>query len=188
MRHRRRALSGAGGRGVPPYPAGQQEIPGRRRAAAHLLQDHRRDAGGVRLSGAGDGPQGGHRRSPAHCRPHRGHRAAAAGPAVPAPAGKLRAGAARHGVGQVPRAVRRPAAPADRRPAGRGAEEHSGQVRRGVHVRPEAGAAQSGKRLSGGLPWLRGLQSGGVHVGHHGGELPAAPLPLPQVQEHGVRH
>ena len=75
---------------------------------------------------------------------------------------------------------------ADRGPPECGAGRHSGQVRRGVHVRPEAGAAELGKRLPGGLPWLRGLVSGGLHVRHHGGQLPAAPLPLPQVQEHRV--
>ena len=32
-----------------------QEVPGRQRAAAHLLQDHRRDAGGVCLPGEGEG-------------------------------------------------------------------------------------------------------------------------------------
>ena len=41
LRHRRRPLPGAGGRGVPPHPAGLQEVPGRQRPAAHLLQDHR---------------------------------------------------------------------------------------------------------------------------------------------------
>ena len=29
-----------------------------------------------------------------------------------------------------------------------------------------------------------GLVAGGLYGGHHGGELPAAPLPLPQVQAH----
>ena len=179
VRHRRRALPGAGGRGIPAHPAGQQEVRGRGRAAAHLLQDHGGDAGGVRLSGSGGGTPGGHRRPAFHCRPHRGDRAAAAGTAVPAAAGELRAGAARQGVEQVPRAVRRRAAPAGRGSIERGAEEHSGQVRRGVYVRPEAGAAESGKRLSGGQPRIGGLVAGGVYVGHHGGELPAAPLPLP---------
>ena len=179
VRHRRRALPGAGGRGVPAHPAGQQEVRGRGRAAAHLLQDHGGDAGGVRLSGSGGGASGGHRRPAIHRRPHRGDRAAAAGTAVPAAAGELRAGAARQGVEQVPRAVRRRAAPAGGGSIERGAEEHSGQVRRGVYVRPEAGAAQSGKRLSGGQPRVGWLVAGGVYVGHHGGELPAAPLPLP---------
>ena len=64
--------------------------------------DNRRDAEGVRVPGDRDGPQGGHRRPAAHCRLHRGYRAAATGAAVPAAPGKLRAGAARHGVGQVP--------------------------------------------------------------------------------------
>ena len=39
----------------------------------------------------------------------------------------------------------------------------------------------SGKRLSGGLTRLRGLVAGGLYVRHHRGQLPAAPLPLPQV-------
>ena len=56
------------------------------------------------------------------------------------------------------------------------------QVRRDLHVRPEAGAELPGARLSGGLPWIGGLLPGGLHVGHHRGQLPAAPLPLPQVQ------
>ena len=32
-----------------------------------------------------------------------------------------------------------------------------------------------GARLPGGLPWIRGLVSGSLHVGHHGGELPCLP-------------
>lgn len=66
-------------------------------------------------------------------------------------------------------------------PAERGTEKHSGQVRRGVYVRPEAGAAQPGKRLSGGQPGQCGVLTGGVYVRHYGGELPAAPLSLPQM-------
>ena len=44
---------------------------------------------------------------------------------------------------------------------------HPLQVRRDLHVRPEAGAELPGARLSGGLPWIGGLLSGGIHVGHH---------------------
>ena len=109
LRHRRRPLPGAGGRGLPPYPSGQQEVPRCRRASAHLLQDHHRDAGGVLLSGGGAGPPGGHRQPPPHRRPGGGDRAAASGPAVPAPPGKLPGGPEPPGVGQVSRPVRRPA-------------------------------------------------------------------------------
>ena len=59
------------------------------------------------------------------------------------------------------------------------------QVRRHLHVRPEAGAELPGAWLSGRLPWFCRLVHRGVHVGHHGGQLPAAPLPLPQVQARG---
>ena len=86
----------------------------------------RRDAEGILLSGRGKGPRGGHRQPPEDRRSGGGDRAAAAGTAVPAPAGELRAGAERHGVGQVPRHVRRESAPADRGPAERGACQHSG--------------------------------------------------------------
>ena len=70
--------------------------------------------------------------------------------------------------------------------AERGAGRHSGQVRRGVHVRPEAGAAVPGKRLPGGLPRLRRLVPGGLYVRDHRGEQPSAPLPLPELQACGV--
>ncbi len=45
-----------------------KDFDGRRRVAAHLLQDHRRDAGGVCLSGEGEGLRGGGDQHPAHRR------------------------------------------------------------------------------------------------------------------------
>ena len=47
---------------------------------------------------------------------------------------------------------------------------------------------EPGKRLSGRLTRLCGLVAGGLYVGHHRGQFPAAPLPLPQVPPFGVHH
>ena len=51
-----------------------------------------------------------------------------------------------------------------------------------VYVCPEAGAELPGARIPGGLPGISGFFSGGLHVRHHRGELPACPLPLSQLQ------
>ena len=55
-------------------------------------------------------------------------------------------------------------------------------LRRDLYVRPEAGPKLPGARLSGGLPGFGGLLPCGLHVRHHGGKLPAGPLPLSQLQ------
>ena len=88
LRHRRRPFPGAGGRGVPAYPAGVQEVPGCQRAPADLLQDHSGNAGGISVSGEEKGLRGGGHQHPSGGGSDRDLRAAAGG-AVPAPAGKF---------------------------------------------------------------------------------------------------
>ena len=89
-------------------------------------------------------------------------------------------------MGKGPRALWRRSAKADCGPVGRGAGRNSGEVRRGIYVGPEAGAALAGERLSGGLPRVGGVVPGGVYVRHHGGQRPAAPLSVSPVQKQRV--
>ena len=70
---------------------------------------------------------------------------------------------------------------------GRGAQHHSRpQLRRDLHVGPEAGPELPRARLPGGQPWQRRQQHGRLYVRHYGSELPSGPLCLPGVPLFGV--
>ena len=69
------------------------------------------------------------------------------------------------------------------------ARHHSlAPLRRHIHERAEAGAELARARLPGRQPGQRGLVDRGLHVRHHGGQLPAAALCLPQVPIFRVSH
>lgn len=88
--------------------------------------------------------------------------------------------------GKAARALRRRSAAADRRPAERRARQHSGQVRRRLHVGAEARAALARVRLPRRLARVGRLVARRVHGRHHRGQRPAAALPLPEVPQRRV--
>ena len=80
-----------------------KKFAGRRRAPAHLLQDHRRDAGGVSATWGRRRPTRWWSPTPGRSPTRWRHSSCCPSGAVPAPAGKLRGGSEPPGLGQGPR-------------------------------------------------------------------------------------
>ena len=188
-RHRRRALHRAGRRGLPRRAAGRQRLQGRRQPAAAVLPHHAGHAGAVLLPAQGKSLRGGGEEPPQDRGHDRQHGARHPARHLPAQHRGRRAAIARCNVGTRQARLRRPAA----RDRGKASAE-----RVGFHLRPrlrgavrhcgQAGGLLQRGRLSGGQPWFGRLVGCGPLLRHLGGEQPAAPLSLPQVQAQRVHH